>query len=73
MAFIWDKNTGKIGPALVKVSSSPSYTIDEIKQLARESVEQSDTTNDDKIIMRLVLSRFLAWLAKREQGKESER
>lgn len=45
--------------------SPPSYTLAEIEQLARTyTTEAANRTTDE-----LVLSLFLTWLAKREQGK----
>lgn len=61
----------KIGPARVKVSSSPSYTADEIKQLAFEWLDEQENGEKAMIVLRLDLSRFVAWLAKRErEGSE---
>lgn len=57
----------KVGPAHLKIASSPSYTLAEIEQLAREFVADAETNRYDK---RLIISIFLAWLAKRERGKE---
>lgn len=67
MAFIWDRNTGKIGPARIKASLSPSYTVSELTVLAQKFLQQSPLT--DKLAPELILSSYLVWLAKREQEK----
>lgn len=51
---------------------SSSYTIAELKQLAHEFVNTRCAPEQLLISQRLQLSVFLAWLAKREQGKESD-
>lgn len=55
----------KIGPARVKVSSSPSYTLKEIEALAWEYC--NDATSAARLEDRLRLSLFVQWLAKRER------
>lgn len=57
----------KITPAQVKVSSSKSYTLDELQQLGKDYRDTSGLTEDDRVISILVLSRFLAWARKRER------
>lgn len=47
---------------------SPSYTLAEIKQLAREYVDEAVNRTTDQ----LVLSLFLAWLAQREKENSRE-
>lgn len=69
MSFIWDRNTGKIGPARIKASLEPSYTLAELTTLAQRFLQQSPLT--DKLAPELILSSYLIWLAKREQGEVS--
>ena len=56
----------KIGPARVKVSSSPSYTLKEIEALGLQYAKEA-YVDDDDLTRELELSRFLAWLTKRER------
>lgn len=55
----------KVGPALVKVSSSPSYTLAELRELSKEYLTTSPLT--DTLTPELILSSLLAWLARKER------
>lgn len=54
---------GKVGPAHLKIASSPSYTLKEIEALAKEWAKENEATNDARWIM----SGLLSWLARRER------
>lgn len=69
--FIMKDN--KVGPAHLKIASSPSYTLLEIGELAQRYTREFQCSVDDELGTFLELSRFIAWLAKREQGKGDER
>lgn len=62
-----------ITPAQVKVSSSPSYTLADLTQLARDWRDEMHLKNlgengdEDDVSIPLVLSVFLRWLAKKEK------
>lgn len=55
----------KAGPALVKVSSSPSYTLSELRELSKEYLATSPLT--DTLTPELILSSLLAWLGRKER------
>lgn len=55
----------KIAPAHIHLSASPSYTVDEIKTLAREFLETLPLNRD--LQHDLILSQFALWLARREK------
>lgn len=55
---------GKVGPAHLKIASSPSYTLAEIEQLTREFVAEQEGDTD---MLQWTFSIWLAWLAKRER------
>lgn len=59
---------GKVGPAHLKIASSPSYTLAELKQLAAEYA--AEYHNEGRLAIQLIMSAWFVWLAKREQGKE---
>lgn len=60
---------GKVGPAHLKVASSPSYTLKEIEVLAREYVAEMENSENGQqdINLRLTISSILAWLKRRER------
>lgn len=61
----------KIIPAQVKVSSSPSYTLADLRVLAHDFLQTTDSgLGTEGMTMRLKLSIFLAWLAKVEKERE---
>lgn len=62
----------KVGPARLKIASSPSYALAELTTLCQEyalEMENSEEGRQD-INLRLTMSSLIAWLAKRERGKE---
>lgn len=64
---IGDEIDGEIRLRCIKGQPEPPhYTLNELKQLAREYVSEAVNRTTDQ----LVLSLFLAWLAQRERGKE---
>lgn len=65
--FIMKNN--KVSPAHLKIASSPSYTVDELKQLMKEFIDTHPCHRDSSIRYDWALSVFVLWLAKREQGK----
>lgn len=54
--------------AQVSAVTEKLYTLDEIKTLAREFLQQSPLT--DKLTPELILSSLIAWLARREKEGE---
>lgn len=63
---------GKVGPARLKIASASSYTLVELRSLFTDyalEMENSEEGRQD-INLRLTMSSLLAWLTKREQGKE---
>lgn len=52
---------------LVRVLSSPSYTLDELEQLGKDYCDTSGLTENDRVISILVLSLFIQWARKRER------
>lgn len=67
MSFIWDRHTGKIGPARVKVSSSPSYTLADLERLSKQLISQQQ---GDTEMLKWALSILIEWLAKEEKERE---
>lgn len=59
----------KVGPAHLKIASSPSYTVAEIAQLGSEWSKEVAGQFATKEELELTFSLFLTWLAQREQGK----
>lgn len=61
----------KVGPAHLKIALSPSYTLAELSTAARDYADHARRHwgADDVVDTELQLSLFIAWLAKREQGK----
>lgn len=53
----------QITPAQVKVSASPSYTLAELNELAKQWANENEATND----ARWIVSGLLAWLGKKER------
>ena len=53
----------KVKPALVKVSASKAYTLDEIEQLAKQWADEAHAHLAD----RLVVSSLLLWLQEQEK------
>lgn len=69
---------GKVGPAHLKIASSPSYTLTEIEKLAANFADNNDASADldapDAIKLRMFLGAFVAYLARRErEGRDEQR
>lgn len=55
----------------VIASASPLYTVDEVKQLAFKWLDEQENGEKAMILLRLDMSRFFAWLARREREGQS--
>lgn len=70
--FVMKNN--KVGPAHLKIASSPSYTLAELKPLIRKFLDDMQhrghvTTYGPDSLTDWKFETFLQWLAKREQGE----
>lgn len=61
---------GRVQPARLKITSSPSYTVAEIETLMREWLNESDNIGGtEELALAFRLSIFIEWLKKREEPK----